>query len=216
MKIGDIINRLKNDYLFRRFIWSSLTFITTTVFFAYNAVAGLVYRSIWHFSISWYYLILIILRVVILARESKWHKNDEQMLRTKRVLLFRWVCASLLLLNLLLIVPIVLMINGRRPINISMIAAIAVAAYTTYKITASVIEYKRIKRYPQHLSLYALIIINLMDAIVSVLTLQNTLIEVFGDIEDMRTLLIYTSVGMLILMVWIVCLAIKRSCKRGD
>ena len=53
----------------------------------------------------------------------------------------------LLLLNVALICPIVLMVKFEKPVNLSLIPAIAMAAYTTYKVTiASVNIYKQKRR----------------------------------------------------------------------
>lgn len=65
------------------------------------------------------------------------------------------------------------------------------AAYTTYKLTMAFIHLRRQKRSNHHNVLIAqLRTINLIDALVSILTLQNTLIMVNQDKSsgDMLTL----------------------------
>ncbi len=211
MKIKEIISHLKTDYVFRRFVWSSVSFLLTTIFLVYNLLIGVLYKSVWNFSISFYYLILIILRFLIFGYERKWQNTPQEILSINRRKLFRWICLILGVLNVVLVAPVIVMVNGQRPVLLTMIPAIGVAAYTTYNIISSIVDYKKSKRYPHHLSLYALNIINLMDAIVSVLTLQNTLIMVFGDAASMRTLSIYTSAGMLAVMLVITIIAFRRT-----
>ena len=53
-------------------------------------------------------------------------------------------------------------------------------------------------------------IINLKDAIVSILTLQNTMVMVFGNETSMLTLTAYTSAGMLVGMFILTILSIRK------
>ncbi len=78
-----------------------------------------------------------------------------------------------------------------KPVNIGLIPAIAMAVYTTYKLTMAFIHIHRQKRGRHDNVLIAqLRTINLIDALVSILTLQNTLIMVnqAKSSSDMLTL----------------------------
>lgn len=81
-----------------------------------------------------------------------------------------------------------------------MIPAIAMAAYTTYRVTASVLHYKRSRRLENPL-IAELRTINLIDALVAILTLQNALIMANGgQNEKMRIVTAWTSGGIFLLI----------------
>ena len=81
-----------------------------------------------------------------------------------------------------------------------MIPAIAMAAYTTYRVTVSVLHYKRSRRLENPL-IAELRTINLIDALVAILTLQNALIMANGgQNEKMRIVTAWTSGGIFLLI----------------
>ena len=85
--------------------------------------------------------------------------------------------ALLLFLNLCLVVPVSLMVVMRKPVDMTLIPAIAMAAYTTYKVIMASVNLKRRKRSASKL-VRLLRTISFIEALVSILTLQNTLIMV--------------------------------------
>lgn len=81
----------------------------------------------------------------------------------------------------------------------TLIPAIAMAAYTTYNVVMSSVNLKRRKRSSDRL-VRLLRTINFIDALVSVLSLQNTLIMVNmkGDGSEMLTLSAITSAAIML------------------
>ncbi len=201
-----------SDYVFRSFLSSGFSAFCTIAFLVYNLTIGILYRSIWNFSISVYYLILLILRVTILLCEKQWKNQTEAYHKEKQISLFRVITRILLLLDISLAVPISLMVLSKRTVSIGMIPAISIAAYTTYKVVFSIINYIK-TREQKNLSLFGLKMINLKDAIVSVLTLQNTMVMVFGDGRSMQTLTAYTSAAILIGMIILTIFLIRKGGK---
>lgn len=210
MKIKSSIKRLTKDYELRSFISSSFSFFAASFFLIYNFIIGILYRSVWNFSISFYYLLLGLLRGLIIFSEKKWQNESENIKKEKRIKLFRKVSFSLILLDIALVVPISLMVLSQRAVTMGMIPAIAIAAYTTYKVTMSVINYNKTRK-QNNLSLFGLKIINLKDATVSVLTLQNTLVMVFGDSKSMLKVTAFTSAIILLFMIILTILLIRRA-----
>ncbi len=199
-KISDIFQNIKSNYEMRSLITSSFSFIINIAFLFYNLIFGIIYNSIWNWSISIYYALLIIFRAVVLLNEKKWIKQDVEISNVKREKLFAIICWCMIIMDLSLIAPITLMTLSKRSVNIGTIPAITIAAYTTYKITLAIINYSK-KKSKLNLSIRALRLITLKDAIVSVLTLQNTLIMTFGDSFSMRTLTAISSAAMLVVLI---------------
>lgn len=171
MKINKLYLKLKTEISKRRTLITILSLCFTVLFSIYNRIVGIVKESLWHETISIYYLVLVIVKSIILIYI---HKSIN---RNKDLVVFRVVKVLLIILNLLLIVPISLMVLNKRLVEMSLILSIAVALYVTIKTTKVIISFVR-KRKEEDILLKELKVIDLMDVVVSILTLQNTLISV--------------------------------------
>ena len=132
-----------------------------------------------------YYIILTALRGSIILAEKRIAGTENRAEKRERVCLAASVL--LLVLNVSLIVPVSMMVRQQKPVNVTLIPAVAMAAYTTYKVTMASIHLKRRKRSSDSL-VRLLRTINFIDALVSVLTLQNTLIMLNAAGEELRML----------------------------
>lgn len=183
-------------------------FAATVAFALYNGVLGVSRSSVWHGSICVYYLLLSALRGGLLAvkRRSGGLTGGDAARQRRRV--FWTASAVMLVMNAALAVPAALMVLDRRPAQMDMIPAIASAAYTTYKISAAAVK---LRRREGDLFARELRLIRFVDAMVSILVLQNTLIRaVDGSVsQEMFYLTAISSAGLLLaifaaLLVWTV------------
>lgn len=116
---------------------------------------------------------------MILLTEKKNIERDEQERGYHRYKTSVISSVMLLVLNLALILPISLMVLLEKPVNMGLIPAIAMATYTTYKLTMASVHIQKQRRSRHgNVLISELRAINFIDALVSVLTLQNTLIMV--------------------------------------
>lgn len=101
-----------------------------------------------------------------------------------------------------LIAPITLMALQKKEVNFSSVHAITIAAYTTYKIIMSAINFSKAKK-NGNLSVKMLRNVNLVDALVSVLSLQYALVMTFGGgIEgDMLFLCAFSSLAVWVFLI---------------
>ena len=199
--ISNIWSRVKNS---KRLTISSL--VITVLFAIYNRIVGVIKESLWHESISIYYLLLVSIKAIIIIYI---YKSKE---RTKDKLIFRLTKALLIVLNILLVVPIVLMIFNRRIVQISLVLSIAIAAYVTLKTVKVIIAFVK-NRKENDILLKELRVIDIMDVVLSILTLQSTLIAVNSVEFDpgLFYLTIGSSIaGLLINLVLIILLRQKR------
>lgn len=187
-----MIEKWKKDYIFKTIASSIISFGITILFALYNGFLGVTLLSVWHGSICVFYLLLIAIRGMILLNEKKNAMRSESQRACCRGKAFAISSVILLVLNLALIVPISLMATFEKPVNIGLIPSIAMAAYTTYKITMASIHIKKQKSNKcGNILIAELRTINFIDALVSILTLQNTLIMVNqtkSSVKDMLTL----------------------------
>ena len=163
--------------------------IINAAFIIFNGVIGIVFYAIWNGAICVYYIILAGIRGWIIF--AKKH-NSRRIYKQTHILL--------ILMNLAMIVPIALMINGEKEYTYGLIPAIAMAVYTTYRITVGIIQFRRSRKNSDYL-IRELRTINMIDALVAILTLQSSMIMANGGItEGMKTLMIWSSTGVFILM----------------
>lgn len=190
------------SYNFKTLISSTASLCVTTLFALYHGFLGLALSSIWHGSICVFYLLLVAIRGNILLAEYKIKSKSEKEKQNRRQKIFYATSALLFLLNLALILPISLLVRLQKPINIGEIPAIAMAAYTTYKIAMAIIHMRKLQVY--HVLIRELRTINLIDALVSILTLQNTLIMVnlnAGEENNMLTLSAISSAAIYLFII---------------
>lgn len=182
----------KTDRVFRAATSGVLSLAATAAFALYNGYFGVSERSVWHGSICLFYLLLCAIRGVVLSGAGRARRaGGSDRPRISRAVFLLSSCL-LLLLDLLLILPVSLLVRLQRPVSMGIIPAIATAVYTTYKITAAVIGFARRSRGGFDPLADELQTIRLIDALVSVLSLQNTLITVNlpqkGDARSLLTL----------------------------
>lgn len=166
------------------------------LFASYNAILGFMYNTLWNKSIFIYYVLLVLVRLLLISFLKA--KNN-------KLINFIYVISFiiLILLNIALIIPSILMIRSLKPINIGSIPSIAMAAYTFYSITISIIEIKKYEN-DNNILFKQLKLVSLINAIVSILSLQNTLIIVNGEMNSkMITLSSVSTIGLLILILFL-------------
>ena len=204
-KARALFARWNADYDFKTFINSSGSMMATAAFAAYNGFLGVAHASPWHGSICVYYALLLLLRMIVIRTERLSNGRPDADRRRGRA----GVTASalLLLLNLCLIGPFFLMVRQEKPVTLTLIPAIAMAAYTTWKVTMAAVNLKRRGRSVNCLVRF-LRTINFIDALLSIVTLQNTLIMV-NDADGGKAMLplVATTSGL----IWAAMLALTIS-----
>ena len=217
-----IWEKWKTDYDFKTLTGSGWSLAVTLVFALYHGYLGIAHHSGWYGSVCVYYLMLAAVRFVLLDTERRVLGKPEKKADASRRRTYRVAAGLLLVLNLALVAPVTLMVLQQRVVDMSLIPAISIAAYTTYRVTmASINQWKKRKRSENPL-VKLLRSVNLIDALVAVLTLQNTLIMVNGGDAD-RSLLPVTAAssffiwgGIVVLSVLSFADSLKTSAKRYD
>ena len=191
-RIKDFQKTWKSDYYFSTVFSSAISTLISIVFALYNGALGIVYQSWWHGLICVYYLLLATIRAILIGTRRK----NKKTIRMITYLL-------LLVMDVSLIGPIYVMVSGERSYTYGLIPAIAMATYTTYRITISIVHFRKSRKKDKSL-LFELRMINMTDALVAVLSLQNALIIANGGMnEEMHTLTAWTSGGIYLVIVLI-------------
>ncbi len=171
MKIKDYYIKTKNVIEENRKSIYVYSLIFTLAFSIFNRILGIVKESVWHETISIYYFILAIIRGILIRYIYKSNTKE------KEILIYRFIKILLVILNTLLIFPIVLLIMNKRVVEMTLISSIVVALYVTIKTSVTITQFVK-KRKEENILFRELRSINMMDVIVSILTLTNTLIAV--------------------------------------
>lgn len=173
--------RFLEDYTFRTILTTLPTFLINIVYTVYNGVIGIANQSAWFITMAAYYSLLGIMRYCAVNTERKISRmTDPKLIRKKELSVIRTDGILLLLLNLALSGVVLLTIAKGTAKTYSEIMVISIAAYTFYKITMAVINMVKVRK-TQSPILITIRNIGVADALVSMLTLQTTMLASFQD-----------------------------------
>ncbi|MBR2650806.1 MAG: hypothetical protein IKD45_04025 [Clostridia bacterium] len=138
---------------------------------------GFYHRTFWFCSLGAYYICLAIMRF-FLVRHTRRYAPGEKM--QTELIKYRACGIVFLLMNLALALIIFFMVYFNRTFVHHMITAIAMAAYTFTALTTAIVSVIKYRRYnsPVYSASKA---ISLAAALVSVLTLESTMLTTFSD-----------------------------------
>lgn len=193
--IKEIIKKLKNDYNKRTVIFAFLSMLAIICFTVYNGILGFLFDSIWHICIFAYYVFLLLIKGLLVIGIS--HKK----IRSSQVIVVYITFIMLIILTIAMIAPAFLLVLDERTYNLGLIPSIASAAFTTYNITMSIANMKKAKNTDNPI-IKQIRLVNIVNTLMSILVLQNTLILANGGYTDeMKNLSMATSVGIIILII---------------
>lgn len=205
-----LLRMWREDYIGQTFLSAAASLGITALFALYHGYLGLCYGSIWHGSIGFFYLLLMAIRGTVLLAEkrNKTRLETEQNRYRRRTFLISSIL--LLVMDLALIWPISMMVILDKPVFMGLTPAIAMAVYTTWKITMASVHMGRQRRMARGNILVAeLRTVNFIDALVAILTLQNTLIMVNRTTTDENTMLPVSAASSAIIYAAIVSITVR-------
>ena len=166
--------RIKIDTAFRIKIFLRLSFIFNIAYSVFLFVVGRIYSSKWFLVTSIYYGLLSVARIFVYLHISP-QKQLVSKIKTMRA------CGCFLLsINLVFSTMMFILIYGNQYVKHHEITVITLATYTFSSLTMAIINsIKHLRRndYTQSCAK----IISLISAIVSIVTLTNTMLCTFGE-----------------------------------
>ncbi len=197
-----LLDGLFNNIYFRTNLATAFSLLLGIGFVCYNAYAGLKFHSVWNGSISIYYSFLVVIRVLFLIYEMVLIKHNEMGNSQKdqlRAKMFRFEGILLILLNIALIAPVTILALSKKQVNLPMWVAIVNACYAFYKIIVCVYSFVKTRKNTA-LSIKGIKNLNLTSAIITMLSLENTMILTFSESpSDMQLLMIFSALGTMII-----------------
>lgn len=159
-----------NVSLYGSLLWNALYGI-------FQLWLGIYHHTFWFSSFGAYYILLAIIRFFLVSHTRKYAPGDMMESEFKK---YRACGIVLLLMNLALALIVFFMVYWNRTFTHHMITAISMAAYTFTALTVAIINVIKYRKYNSPV-FSASKIITLVAALVSMLTLESTMLTAFGD-----------------------------------
>ena len=189
-KIPALINYLKafkkeNKYA-RRWLDDTRLRVSVSLYgsFAWNALYGIFqlwlgfyHHTFWFCSLGAYYICLAIMRFFLVRHTRKYAPGEKMQ---TEVVKYRACGIVFLVMNLALALIIFFMVYFNRTFQHHMITAIAMAAYTFTTFTVAIVNVVKYRKYNSPV-FSASKAISLAAALVSMLTLESTMLTTFGE-----------------------------------
>jgi len=138
---------------------------------------GFYHHTFWFYSLGAYYICLGVMRFFLARHTTRYAPGERMQTELGK---YRACGIVFLVMNLALALIIFFMVYWNRTFEHHMITAIAMAAYTFTALTTAIVNVIKYRRY--HSPVYsASKAISLAAALVSMLTLESTMLTAFGD-----------------------------------
>ena len=148
-----------------------------TVYGIFQIWLGFYHGTFWFGSLGAYYICLAVMRFFLVRHTGKYAPGERMRDELKKYRACGWV---FLVMNLALALIIFFMVYWNRTFRHHMITAIAMAAYTFTALTTAIVNVIRYRKYNSPV-FSASKVIGLAAALVSMLTLESTMLTTFGD-----------------------------------
>lgn len=203
------------DYGFRARITSILSLAVNIGYAVFEGILAIITMSVWYGALSGYYAVLSVLRFFVLERFRKASKESSmdgqyQIAMWKT---YRSCGAALMLLSFAMSAAIAQMVLSDRHMEYTGVMIYAAAAYTFYKISVSIFNIVKARRY-QNAYLQSLKNINFADALLSLTSLQAAMISTFSAGDELKPLNVLTGGIACILMIGIAVLMMINASKK--
>ena len=138
---------------------------------------GFYHSTFWFYSLGTYYICLGVMRFFLARHTTRYAPGERMQTELKK---YRACGIVFLVMNLALALIIFFMVYWNRTFEHHMITAIAMAAYTFTALTTAIVNVIRYRKY-QSPVFSASKAISLAAALVSMLTLESTMLTTFGE-----------------------------------
>lgn len=138
---------------------------------------GFYHHTFWFYSLGAYYICLAIMRFFLVKHTRKYAAGEKMQTELVKYRSCGWI---FLIMNLVLSVIVFFMVYWNKTFQHHMITAIAMAAYTFTTLTFAIIDVIKYKKYNSPV-FSASKAISLAAAVVSMLTLEATMLTTFGE-----------------------------------
>lgn len=206
------LTRYTSDVRFRINVSLFGAFAFNAVYAVFQLGLGLWHHSVWFYAMAGYYLLLAAMRLLLVRYTGNHAPGEQQEMEWKK---YRLCGILLMMITFALAVFVIYFVWNIRVFKHHEITTITMAAYTFAALTMAIVNAVRYQRYksPVYSAAKA---ISLASAVVSVLTLENTMLTVFGQEKSggfSRYMLGATGVAVMFIVQGIAIHMIRKSGK---
>ena len=176
---------LLHDYGYRTVLMSALALAINIGYAVLLAVMGIVYHSIWYGALAAYYIFLSADRLYVVASARRQRKRGVDLGGREQLRTYAICGASLVVLAAAMSAAVAQMVMDDSHSDVARWMAIATAAYTFYKVISAAVNFARSKKHTDHAA-RALRNIGLADALISIVSLETTMLGVFGTSGELN------------------------------
>lgn len=199
--------RFFSDVRFRTEISLYQGLFINLLYIAMKMFSGIYYRSVWFISLAVYYMLLAAMRVLLLRRGKRKTGNSPMEIEIHR---YRLCGMMLLIMNQALAGIVIFMVHQNKGFDYPGVLIYAMALYSFYSVITAVINLVKFRKHGSPV-MSAAKAINLVAAMVSILSLETAMMAQFGgDDESLRAIMTGATgggvctivIGMAIFMIW--------------
>ena len=184
-----------------------------TAYAVFNFFVGWQNNSPWFISVGGYYLLLCIIRFFLIKETDRANKKADGTRMIFELKIYRIVGVVMFIVNIAMSVMAVQMIWQNGGTVHSDIMTIAMATFTFYYLTVAIINLQKYRKTTQPIHSAAKML-NFACALMSIFTLQSSMISAFGNDEVFRQQVnIATGCAVFILVFGLAVYMIRRANK---
>ncbi len=198
LKRNKFAKALMENYNFRTLVFALVSLVINVGFVLLHSVYAITSDSIWYGASAGYYFLLVVLKGVLFSADNKAKKLTADRVEIVKWKNYRGCGIFLFVLELAMALVVLLMVLEQKPTAYSNVMAIALAAFTCYKVTFAIINVQKSFKNDDVL-IKSFRNIGLAEAGVSLLSLQTALVSTFGDANEMLTLNAITGFAVCVL-----------------
>ena len=173
-------SRFMKDVRFRTEISLYMGFVINLLYIVMKMASGIYYRSLWFISVAVYYILLAVMRFLLFRRGNVRTTVNHLEAELKR---YRMCGIILLLMNQALTGIVVFMVHQNKSYDYPGVLIYAMAVFSFYCVIIASVNVIKFRRHGSPV-LSAAKVINLVSAMVSILSLETALVTRFGDKDD--------------------------------
>lgn len=172
--------RYVKDIKFRTEVSLGIGFTINLLYIIMKMISGIYYRSAWFIALAVYYAMLAAMRFLLLSCKRWPEGKARQKLELRR---YRSCGVALLFMNIALAEIVAFMVHQNRGYEYPGTLIYAMAAYSFYAVISATINVIKFRRHKSPI-LSAAKAINLVAAMVSILSLETAMLAQFGRGND--------------------------------
>lgn len=173
-------SRFMGDVRFRTEVSLYQGFFFNLIYIVMKMAAGVYYQSIWFVSLAVYYMLLAVMRFLLLHRGKRKKQREPVVEELHR---YRLCGIMLLLMNQALAGMVVFMVRQNRGFDYPGSLIYLMALYSFYSVIIAVMNLIKFRKHGSPV-LSAAKAVNLVAAMVSILSLETAMLARFGDDDE--------------------------------